>query len=101
MFWTGFKSRPLPFTRALFKSVRVTCPAMITDAIASFDWAAAPLDEKVERPAALQTTVAPCLGADYPTAVFWGDERRFLYNDAFSAALKRDTPVLGQPAAAV
>ena len=73
----------------------------MTDAIATFDWAATPLGAKGLWPAELRTTVALCLGADYPTAVFWGDEWRFLYNDAFSAALKRDTPVLGQPAANV
>lgn len=73
----------------------------MTDTCATFDWAARPLGAKGLWPAELRTTVALYLGADDPTAVLWGDEWRVLYNDAFNAALKRDTPVLGQPAANV
>ena len=79
----------------------MTRPAIMTGAIATFDWAATPLGAKGLWPAELRTTVVLCLGADYPTAVFWGDEWRFFCNDASSATLKRDTPVLGQPAANV
>lgn len=73
----------------------------MTNTIASFDWATTPLGPMTEWPAELRTTVSLCLGADYPAAVYWGDDWRFMHNNAFLSVLNRDIPILGQPAAKV
>jgi PAS domain S-box-containing protein len=74
---------------------------MMTDAIAAFDWAATPLGPKCDWPAELRTTVALCLGANYPCAVYWGNDWYFLHNDAALSLLRDNRPILGQPGAKI
>ncbi len=73
----------------------------MTSAIAAFDWGATPLGRKDDWPAELRTTIALCLGANYPAAVYWGEDWRFLHNDAALSLLRQDKKALGQPAAKV
>jgi PAS domain S-box-containing protein len=73
----------------------------MADAIAAFDWAATPVGPRAGWSAELRTTVALCLGANYPAAVYWGEDWRFLYNDAALTVLNDSTRILGKPAADV
>jgi PAS domain S-box-containing protein len=91
----------LRFHLVLVKSMAVPRNAVMTDAIDAFDWAATPLGPKADWTAELRTTVALCLGANYPSAVYWGPDWRMLHNDAALLVLRNDMQVLGQSAAKV
>lgn len=74
----------------------------MADRIARFDWAATPLGPPETWPQALQFAVNLALHSDYPTCVYWGDEFRLIYNDAWAFIPgERHPQALGQPAAAV
>jgi PAS domain S-box-containing protein len=73
----------------------------MTDAIDAFDWAATPLGVKTAWTAELRTTVTLCMGANYPSAVYWGPDWRMLYNDAALSVLMNNRDLLGLPAAKV
>ncbi|MGB3297452.1 MAG: PAS domain S-box protein [Phormidesmis sp.] len=53
-------------------------------------------------PALLKTVASICLSSHFPMVVWWGDDFRLLYNDAFIPVLgDRHPKALGQPAQAV
>lgn len=52
--------------------------------IRSHNWAATPLDSPSTWPTALRSAVSIMLGSSFPTAVYWGQELRLLYNDAWA-----------------
>lgn len=73
----------------------------MTSAIASFDWATTPLGPMTDWPTELRTTLALCLGSNYPAAIYWGKDWHFLHNDAALPVLKDDRTILGKPAARI
>ncbi|HEX8192802.1 MAG TPA: HWE histidine kinase domain-containing protein [Allosphingosinicella sp.] len=77
-------------------------PQRMAEAIAAFDWAATPLGPRADWPAELRVATELCLRASVPSAVYWGPERRLIYNDAWAPVLRERHPsALGQPAASV
>ncbi len=77
-------------------------PPRTRERVAGFDWGANPLGPRENWPPALRQAVDLCLRASVPTAVYWGDDLRLLYNDAFAPVLRERHPdALGRPAAEV
>ena len=70
--------------------------------IRAYDWSATPLGPIDRWPQALRSALDLCLNSSFPTAIYWGQELRLLYNDAWAPipALKHPW-ALGQPARAV
>ena len=67
------------------------------------DWGATALGPIQQWPQSLRSALSICLGSPSATAICWGPDLLFLYNDAWSAYLgaERHPWALGQPAAAV
>ena len=59
----------------------------------AFDWARSPLGPPSDWPSALRTIVGVQLGSKFPMFVAWGQELRFLYNDAYSEILGSKHPI--------
>jgi PAS domain S-box-containing protein len=55
--------------------------------IRGHDWAATPLGDIRAWPQSLRSALSICLRSAHPSSIFWGSERRFLYNDAWAALL--------------
>lgn len=67
--------------------------------IRDHDWQATPLGPIRAWPQSLRSALSICLRSEMPSAIFWGQELRFLYNDAWSALLGARHPwALGRPA---
>ncbi|MGB3295162.1 MAG: PAS domain S-box protein [Phormidesmis sp.] len=70
--------------------------------IRSCDWSQTPLGPTSEWPSSLTTAVSICLNARFPMVIWWGEDFRLLYNEAFQPILgDRHPQALGQPAAAI
>ncbi|HEY7810553.1 MAG TPA: HWE histidine kinase domain-containing protein [Allosphingosinicella sp.] len=70
--------------------------------VRTHDWAATALGPIHDWPQSLRSALSICLRSPSATAICWGPELLFLYNDAWSAYLgERNEWALGQPAAAV
>ena len=70
--------------------------------IRSFDWAATPLGEPRAWPQSLRSALSICLHSSFPTAIYWGEDLRLLYNDAWAPIpAERHPAALGQPGADV
>lgn len=66
--------------------------------IRDFDWAATPLGSPASWPQSLRSAVSICLHSSFPTAIYWGNELRLIYNDAWSPIPAERHPwALGQP----
>lgn len=66
------------------------------------NWAATPLGPIHSWPQSLRSALSICLRSPSATALMWGPELLFLYNDAWSAYLgERHPRALGRPAAEV
>ncbi|WP_254225603.1 hypothetical protein [Burkholderia glumae] len=55
----------------------------------AFDWARTPLGAPAHWPANLRSALSLCLSSRFPILVWWGDDYRMIYNDAY-------IPFLGQ-----
>lgn len=70
--------------------------------IRSHRWPQTPLGPVSEWPSSLTTAVSICLNARFPMVIWWGEDFRLLYNDAFQPILgDRHPQALGQSGAAV
>lgn len=66
------------------------------------DWSSTPLGPSDAWPQSLLSALSICLHSRFPTAIYWGDEFRLLYNDAWSHIPgERHPAALGQPAVQV
>jgi PAS domain S-box-containing protein len=55
--------------------------------VRSHDWAATPLGPISGWPQSLRSALSICLRSDIATAIFWGPEHLFIYNDRWAAYL--------------
>ncbi len=62
-----------------------------------YPWAGSPLGEPRDWPASLRTACRICLTSRFPIIVWWGEDLRFLYNDAYLPLLGNKHPALMQP----
>ncbi|MGH3151444.1 MAG: histidine kinase, partial [Streptosporangiaceae bacterium] len=62
-----------------------------------YAWASSPLGEPRDWPDSLRTAIRICLTSRFPMIVWWGDELRFLYNDAYLPLLGNKHPALMRP----
>jgi PAS domain S-box-containing protein len=53
----------------------------------AFDWDNSPLGNPAMWSSALQTTVGIILSSHHPMCIFWGEEHRSFYNDAYASSL--------------
>jgi PAS domain S-box-containing protein len=60
--------------------------------IRGHDWEATPLGQIRSWPQSLRSALSICLRSDTPSAIFWGPELRFLYNDAWARLLGERNP---------
>jgi PAS domain S-box-containing protein len=68
-------------------------------AVRSFDWAATPLGPLESWPASLRVATDLCLASSSVAAVYWGDDLRLIYNQAWADVLpERYEAALGKPA---
>ncbi|MGC1307991.1 MAG: PAS domain S-box protein [Phormidesmis sp.] len=68
----------------------------------SHPWPQTPLGPVADWSVSLKTAVDICLSAYFPMVIWWGEDFRLLYNDAFRPILgDRHPQALGQPAMAV
>ncbi|TFI58508.1 PAS domain S-box protein [Sphingomonas parva] len=64
-----------------------------------YDWASTPLGPPETWPQSLRSATGICLHSSFPTAIYWGDEFRLLYNDAWAPIPADRHPwALGRPA---
>ncbi|HTV00443.1 MAG TPA: PAS domain-containing protein [Luteitalea sp.] len=62
-------------------------------------WTDSPLGPPQQWPQALRVALGICLHSSIPTAIYWGDELRLLYNDAWTPIPSDKHPwALGRPA---
>lgn len=62
------------------------------------DWSRTPLGPPEAWPSSLRTIVGLMLGSRFPMFIAWGDELRFIYNDAYAPILGTKHPAaLGAP----
>ncbi|WP_283470244.1 PAS domain-containing protein [Methylosinus trichosporium] len=67
--------------------------------IAATDWSASPLGEPRRWPERLRVMLEVCLNSAFPIAIFWGEDLRLFYNDAYHVFLADKHPrALGRPA---
>jgi PAS domain S-box-containing protein len=67
--------------------------------ISAFDWEKTPLGPIADWPASLKGLVGLMLGSRQPMFIAWGDDRTWLYNDAFIPIAGRKHPdCMGHPA---
>ena len=80
---------------------------LITDSemsrlIRAHDWAATPLGRPSKWPQPLRSALSICLHSSFPSAIYWGEDYRLFYNDAWAPSLgPRHPGALGRPAAEV
>ncbi len=68
----------------------------------SYTWPQTSLGPLSEWPVSLTTAVSICLNSRFPMVIWWGEEFRLLYNDAFRPILGDRHPwAIAQPGAAV
>lgn len=66
--------------------------------IRAYDWASTPLGDPATWPQSLQSALSICLNSSFPTAIYWGEDFRLLYNDAWAhVPAERHPGALGQP----
>ncbi len=76
--------------------------AGMREAIRSFAWASTPLGPIERWTGALRHALELCERSAVPTAVYWGEDLRLFYNDAWAAVLRdRHPSALGRPAAEI
>jgi hypothetical protein len=63
----------------------------------AYHWASSPLGGPADWPASLRTAVRICLTSRFPMIVWWGEELRFFYNDAYLPLLGNKHPGLMRP----
>ncbi len=63
----------------------------------AYPWASSPLGDPPDWPASLRTACRICLTSRFPMIVWWGEELRFLYNDAYLPLLGNKHPALMRP----
>ncbi|MBB0243315.1 GAF domain-containing protein, partial [Streptomyces alkaliphilus] len=63
----------------------------------TFPWATTSLGDPSGWPAALRAACDICLASRFPIIVLWGDDLRFVYNDAYVPLLGAKHPALGTP----
>ena len=63
----------------------------------AYPWERSPLGDPRDWPASLRTASRICLTSRFPMIVWWGEELRFLYNDAYLPLLGSKHPALGRP----
>ncbi|MGK5448493.1 SpoIIE family protein phosphatase [Streptomyces radiopugnans] len=63
----------------------------------AFDWAGTPMGDPAGWPASLRTACRICLTSRYPMFLWWGDDLRLLYNDAYQHLLGNKHPALARP----
>ena len=56
----------------------------------AYPWERSPLGDPRDWPASLRTASRICLTSRFPMIVWWGEELRFLYNDAYLRSLSPD-----------
>ncbi|HEY5722110.1 MAG TPA: HWE histidine kinase domain-containing protein [Allosphingosinicella sp.] len=67
--------------------------------IRAHDWASTPLGDIGSWPQSLRSALSICLRSATPSAIFWGADHLFLYNDAWASMLAdRHPSSLGMPA---
>ena len=67
--------------------------------IRAHDWATTPLGQPGAWPLPLRSALDLCLGAAFPTAIYWGPDLHLFYNDAWiPVAAERHPWALGRPA---
>ena len=65
-------------------------------------WSSHPFGPPETWPQELRVAVSICLNSTFPTAIYWGDDLRLLYNDAWSRILADRHPgALGKPGSEV
>ena len=64
----------------------------MAELIRAHDWAATPLGPIQAWPQSLRSVLSICLRSQMPSAIFWGPEFRFLYNDSWAAMLGDRSP---------
>ncbi|OWV32140.1 hypothetical protein B5C34_00865 [Pacificimonas flava] len=63
------------------------------------DWASTPFGPLESWPQSLRSALSICLNSAFPVAIYWGEELRLLYNDAWSVIPgPRHPSALGKPA---
>ncbi|MFN2258309.1 MAG: sensor histidine kinase [Parasphingopyxis sp.] len=63
------------------------------------DWSDTPFGPPADWPQSLRSTLSTCLRSSIPTAIYWGEELRLLYNDAWAPIPgPRHPGALGAPA---
>jgi PAS domain S-box-containing protein len=62
-----------------------------------YPWAGSPLGDPGNWPSSLRTAVRICLTSRFPMIVWWGEDLRFFYNDAYLPLLGNKHPALMQP----
>jgi PAS domain S-box-containing protein len=67
----------------------------------AYPWAEPTLGDPHDWPASLRTACRICLTSRFPMIVWWGDELRFFYNDAYLPLLGSKHPALGKPGSVV
>lgn len=66
--------------------------------VREFAWAANPIGPISEWPQSLKTAVSICLNSRFPIVLWWGQELRLIYNDAWRPSLGvLKHPALGKP----
>jgi PAS domain S-box-containing protein len=67
--------------------------------VQALDWGSHGLGNPSEWPSELRMAVNLCLNTSLPTAIYWGDELRLIYNDAWAPIAGEKHPwALGRPA---
>ncbi len=67
--------------------------------IRAHDWGSNPLGPPETWPQSLRSALSICLNSTVPTAIYWGEELRLLYNDAWAPIPTERHPwALGRPA---
>jgi PAS domain S-box-containing protein len=67
----------------------------------AYPWADSGLGDPRDWPASLRTAVRICLTSRFPMIVWWDQEFRYFYNDAYLPLLGSKHPALGKPGEAV
>lgn len=89
------RRQELPTGPLSFLAGRSAMAAMI----ASRDWSQHPLGAPEQWPQSLRSALSICLNSAFPTAIYWGNDLRLLYNDAWAPIPgPRHPRALGAPA---
>ena len=63
----------------------------------AYPWERSPLGNPPDWPASLRTACRICLTSRFPMIIWWGEELRFIYNDAYLPLLGNKHPALVRP----